>query len=359
MRKILYLLTIVVILPCFSAFCSAEEGVDEYINEFEEIIPDGINENISDGAVLQESFGFGEILAVILEEVRGEEGRISLFLFSLVGSLVLLALASSVPGSIGETASLAASCAVSVVVFCTVNGIFQEVSSVVNEANNFFLALIPITAGITALGGGVFTAEVQAAGMSLTFAAVSKLWGAAFTALSGLGLAMSLVSSFGGKGTSTVSKWVKKIFAWILGITTAVISGTFALQTMVSTVRDSAAMRAAKYTASGMIPVVGSTVSGALATLASGISYVKGIVGSGAVFVLISLLLSPLIIILLYRFALSFASFAAEFFEIGAAVRVFGAYLYSLDTVITMYSLSALIYIFQIILFVKSGVALL
>ena len=149
---------------------------------------------------------------------------------------------------------------------------------------------------------------------------------------------------------------MKKLFSWFLGIVTVMISGTLSLQTMVASARDCAAMRAAKYAASGMIPVVGSTVAAALSTLASGVSYVKGIVGGGAVFVLISIMLSPLVLMLMYRFALSFAKFASEFFEIGGGVKIFSAYLYSLDTVLATYALSCLVYLFEIILFVKGGV---
>ena len=358
MKKILFLLIIVVVFPCFAVFCSAEENVDKYLSEFGNIIPQGIEVDVTDGEQLQNALGFDELLSEVLMGVSREKGRIVSFFFTLVGSLTLLALASTFSAGLGGAVCAAVGTAASVLIFSSVYGIYSSVSSAVSEANDFFLALIPITVGITSLGGGVFAASVQTAGMSITVAAVSKLWGVAFTSLSGLGLSMSLISSYGGKGSTTVSGWVKKSFAWVMGIATALISGTLALQTMVAQARDSAAMRAARYAASGLIPAVGSTVSGALATLASGITYVKGIVGGGAVLVLISLLISPLILLLLYRSALSFVSFLSDFFEVSVAKNIFGAYLYSLDTVIITYTLSAVVYIFEIILFVKSGVAL-
>ena len=272
---------------------------------------------------------------------------------------MLLALASTFSGSLGKAVSCAVGTVTSTLIFSTVFDIYDSVSYAVGQANDFFVALIPITVGITSLGGGELTAGVQATGMSVTAALLSKIWGVFFTAVSGLGLSMSLISAYGGTGCVTVSRWVKKSFSWVMGIVTAIISGTISLQTMVSSARDCAAMRAAKYAASGMIPAVGSTVSGALATLASGISYVKGIVGGGSVLVILSILLSPLVLMLLYRFAFSFVSFVSEFFEISVAEKIFGSYLYSLDTVIITYTLSGIVYLFEIILFVKSGVALL
>ena len=359
MKKLFVLLTIIVIVPCLGVICHAEDEADKYLAEFENIIPSHMQSGITDGEILQNSLGFEEILSEILNAASREKTKIFAFFFSLLGALVLLALSSSFTGRFSGAVSAAVGCCVSVLIFSSVYGIYSSVSVAVSEANDFFVALIPIAVGITSLGGGVFAAGVQSAGMSITAAAVSKLWGVAFTSVSGLGLSMSLISSYGGKGTATVAGWVKKSFGWILGIATALISGTLALQTMVASARDSAAMRAARYAASGLIPVIGSTVSGALATLASGISYVKGIIGGGAVLVLISLLLSPLILLLIYRCALSFISFLADFFEISSAKGIFGAYLYSLDTVVITYTLSCVVYVFEIILFVKSGVALL
>ena len=359
MKKMLVLLTIIVIIPCFSFTCSADDKADKYLSEFESIVPNDMIDDITDGEILQNSLGFEEILSEILKNTSREKTKIFTFFFTLLGALALISLSSAFSGRFSGAVSAAVGCCVSVLIFSSIYGIYSSVSAAVNEANDFFVALIPIAVGITSLGGGVFAAGVQSAGMSITAAALSKLWGVAFTAVSGLGLSMSLISSYGGKGTATVSGWVKKSFGWILGIATALISGTLALQTMVASARDSAAMRAARYAASGLIPVIGSTVSGALATLASGISYVKGIVGGGAVLVLVSLMLSPLILLLLYRCTLSFVSFLADFFDVPSAKGIFGAYLYSLDTVVITYTLSCVVYIFEIILFVKSGVALL
>ena len=359
MKNIRIFLTILVIIPLFSTICYAEDAADKYISEFEEAVPDGIFDGDLDSSELQSSLGIDSLISELVSLVSREKGSIVGFFMTLVGMLVLLSAASAVSGSLSTVVSAAVGTVVSVSVFSSVYGIFSSVSSAISEANEFFASIIPVSVGITSLGGGTFVAGVQATGMAMTAAAISKLWGTAFTAVSGLGLSMSLLSSYGGNATASVSKWIKKTLSWFLGIATAAIAGTLSLQTMVASARDSAAMRAAKYAASGMIPVVGSAVSSALSTLASGISYVKGIVGGGAIFVLISLLISPLVLILLYRLALSFASFLAEFFDVTVAHKIFCAYLYSIDSVITVYVLSSLIYIFEIILFVKSGVALL
>ena len=146
---------------------------------------------------------------------------------------------------------------------------------------------------------------------------------------------------------------------WILGLGTAVLMGMLSLQTLISSSGDNAALRAARYMTTGLVPVVGSTVSASLSTLASGISYAKGIIGAGAIFIMLLLFLSPLCVVLSYRLILSVFITLSEFLDTGAASRSYTAFRSSLDTLIAVYSLSAVVYIFEIVLFVKSGVPLL
>ena len=207
MKNIRIFLTILVIIPLFSTICYAEDAADKYISEFEEAVPDGIFDGDLDSSELQSSLGIDSLISELVSLVSREKGSIVGFFMTLVGMLVLLSAASAVSGSLSTVVSAAVGTVVSVSVFSSVYGIFSSVSSAISEANEFFASIIPISVGITSLGGGTFVAGVQATGMAMTAAAISKLWGTAFTAVSGLGLSMSLLSSYGGNATASVSKY--------------------------------------------------------------------------------------------------------------------------------------------------------
>ena len=100
------------------------------------------------------------------------------------------------------------------------------------------------------------------------------------------------------------------------------------------------------------------SVSGALSTLASGLSYAKDFIGIGAVSIIIAIALAPIILMISYRAALSLSVDFLGFLDTGGGVRVFSSMLGALDCLIAVFSMSTLIYIFEIILFIKSGVAL-
>ena len=190
--------------------------------------------------------------------------------------------------------------------------------------------------------------------MGLSLSLIGGFGGAAMTSLSGFSLSLAMLSPLGSRSAGSLFKSVRSLFLWVLGIVTTLLLGTLSLQSVLASAQDSAAMRGVKYLASGMIPVVGSTVSGALSTLASGMSYVKSIVGIGAVWVLLLTLLPPLIMLLLHRFALTIAVSVTE--GLGAESEPFSSLRFSLDSLTAVYALSGVIYVFEIVLFIKSGV---
>ncbi len=359
MKKFFVLLTLIVIFALFSLPVAAEESVDEYISDFEEILPDelsGITEHPSE---LTEALGIKAVLRSVAVALSGGKSRLVSFFLLLLGITVMLA----VPVPFGEKISSAVSTGVgivgSVMIFTSLSGIFSEVTDTLLRVSRFFTSLIPVVVGVTSLGGGTATAGVQAAGMYTTVSLVGRAASGLLLPIAGFGFSMSLLSAFGSDSIGSLSKGIKSIFMWLIGILTALIGGTLSLQTMISAAADSAAMRAARYMASGLIPVVGSTVSGALSTLAAGISYAKGVIGAGAILVIISIVLAPLLTLLTYRLALSIAVIVGEMVGASAASRIFNAYRFSLDTLTAVYALSSIIYILEIILFAKVGVALL
>lgn len=355
MKKLLILLSIVVILPIFTLFCSADESTDKYISDFEGILPDGF-ENITDTDRLMEMADMGSLISELTRLIMGEKGEISSFFFTLIGSLSLMALATLAHERLGAVVESIVGMICSVLIFSSVSPLINTVTDAVRQLSDFFGALIPIVVGISALGGETTGASVQASGMYTALSAVGGLGGSIFLSLSSFGMAMSLLSCFGNSGIQSICRGLRGFFGWVTGIFTALLTAAFSLQTIVASSVDSAAIRAVRYAASGLIPVVGSTVSGAMSTLAGGLSYAKGVVGGGAIVVILYMALVPMALLLIYRLMLSLSVIFADFCSCDGASRIFSAYRFSLDMIITVYALSALIYLFEIVIITMMGV---
>ncbi len=355
MKKVIFLLIIVVILPLFSLSVSADDGMNGYISDFENILPDGY-EDISEGSdATLERLSPRSLFTEIISVLTDNGGEVASFFMRLLGCSVLMAAASLCPEGYIRQTTAAVGVVCSLLIYNSLGPLFSSVEVVIMQISDFFAALIPVAVGITALGGGISTAGVQASGMYTALSVVGRLGGEVFVGISAFGLAMSLLSALGHSGISSVTKGVKELFNRVTGIFTALLTAAYSLQTIISSAADSAAMRAAKYAASGLIPIVGTTVAGAISTLTAGLSYAKGIVGGGAIAVIVYLALAPLTLLLLYRLALSCVIIFADFTKSEGASRLFSSFRFALDMTVTVYSLSALIYIFLIIIFLRMG----
>ena len=356
MRKIVILLSLVVILPLFTLDCSAETLIEGYISDFNNTLPDEYD-YLSESDRIIDAASPKSLLSYVIGAISGERGEILKFFLTLLGSVALTSAASFCHEKLSTQAQTAVGIICSILIFSYMRPLIDSVTEGISKISGFFASLIPITLGITSLGGGAATASAQAVGMYTALSTVGGLGGEIFIALGAFGLAMSLLSAFGNEGIASVCRGLRGLFGWLTGIFTALITAAFSLQTLVASSVDSASMRAVRYAASGLIPVVGSTVSGAISTLASGLSYAKGIIGGGAIVVIVYMALSPLAVLLIYRLALTLATVFSDFSGAAVASRIFSSYRYALDMTVTVYALSALIYLFEIIIFTIIGVA--
>lgn len=356
MKKLVKMLIIVVTIAVFTLPVAAEENVDKHLSDFENILPEHLSGITEDEEKLISSVGIDALLHDVISALCEGGGALAFFAV-LIGGVAISAVADRCHVRHTEDASRAVGILLSAVTLTTVVPLFDGVLSGLSEATDFFAACVPIMAAVGVAGGGIAGAGVQAVGMDLTIAILSRVLLPIFTALISFSLALGALSPLGDPSSESVMGSARSFFLWLLGIVTALIMGALSLQTVVAAAGDSARMRAAKYVASGMIPVVGGTVAGSMATLASGLSYVKGIIGAGAVAVLISIFLSPLVMLLLYRLALTVASSLADFLGVSAPARIYKVFARAFDLVIAVYTTSVVLYIFEVVLFCASGVA--
>ena len=153
------------------------------------------------------------------------------------------------------------------------------------------------------------------------------------------------------------AKAVKGAFLFGCGVVTTVLAAALSMQSLITSAKDSAYLRAARYAASGAIPMVGGSVSSALAALGGGISILRGAIGAGSIVAVLGFALSPLIMLFLYKLSLSIAVFVLEAAgDSSGGVRVFSAMKGALDALIAIYAMTVVIAIFEIVIFLKSGV---
>ncbi len=357
-KKCLPVLALILLLLAPGAVVRAEgeaevSGFEEYVERLQSILPPGVSANAAESA---DMLGLDFILGEVITAAGGSIGRIGSFLLLLLGAALLMALAASCSGELSSPLCTATVTVCSVAIFSGIIPTVSEVTEGIASMSGFFSALMPIMLGVNALGGAGSTAAAHSVGMSLTlylYSSVGNILSVLVMAIFVLGL----VGAADGGGAASVGRGLRSAFGKGMGILTAFISGTLSLQTVITSSADSAAMRMAKYSASGMIPVVGSTVSGALSTLAGGLSYAKGAVGGGAVAALVIMALPPLVTLLLYKLCFFLVGILLDFCSCTDGARAVGSMAGGIDALISVYALTSLIYIFEVVLFIMGGVS--
>lgn len=357
-KRLLCVLAAVAAALLSCTVCAGAAEADEILSDFEGIIPEesGVTLDTDGGAEL---LGVESLLTELVSAVNGELGRFASFFLLVFGLAVVISVAENArplvgggQGSVGTSAVLTLA---GVSIFSALYALLIEVRDGLSSVVDFFSAAIPTLTAVNAASGATISAATQAVNMNITLAVMERLSVSWLMPLSFAVFTLSFIGSVYDNGIGGVCKGVRSVFTWGVGIVSTVLAAVISIQSVVASAQDSATLRAARYAASGTIPIVGSTVASALATLGGGMAIIKSTVGAAAVAVILTLALSPLVALLLYRLALVLCTTLLEFSGSEGGVRCFSALRASLDAVIAVYSMSVLVCIAELVVFIKGG----
>ena len=346
-----FLKTLVIIALLLSAFSLSASAEEDYIGEFSELAPD---KDYADPDFIFDSLSPENLFSDISDKLALSLTDMAPRLLALLGLSVLSAVASLYNGRYRDGVVFGTSAITTLTAYVGVVEIFSEITDSMSKISSFFSSVIPLLSAVTLSGGGGYTAAGQSIGMSVTVSIFSAVVTPVFVTVLAVMLALGLLASFGTAGVPKLMQSIKRCALFVLSLVSTVLLATVSLQTILTSARDNAAMRAAKHLAQTTLPIVGGAVSASLSTLWSGLALTKGVIGVGGISVIIGIFLGPLISILVYKFAIGLLSSAEGFLSVNSPLQRISE---CLDLLIGVYSISAVIYIFEIILFINGGVA--
>ena len=359
MKKVIRFLSVIIFLfTLFSVTAFADESED-ILEDFSSIVPEGVGVSVDD---VTSQLGVEAIFNEIAAALSDKAGDAVRFFLLLLGFAVVISLTShsslGTDSALDSAVGIAVSAIASASIFAALYDVCAALKQSLTTVVDFFSAAIPIFTLISTSSGAVSTAGTQAFNMNLTLAFIEKFCTGALLPTSFAVFSLGFTASISEGGAGNVAKGVKSAFMWGIGLVGSLLAAVRAMQSVVASAADNATLRAARYAASGMIPIVGSTVASALSTLGGGMAYLKSTVGMGSVAVILVLSIAPLVSLLLYRLAISVCLTYLEFSGSVGGVRCYSAFRASLDTLIAVYSTSVLVCIIEIVVFVKGGVSL-
>lgn len=268
----------------------------------------------TDSDALEDALGFQGLFALFVGAWEAGGTAVGGRMLSLLAITLLFGAISLFTAN--TAVSLFMQGAASLSFFSLLYGSCERIFGFFSDLAQLSAGLAPLLSMLFAAGGGTATATM-AGGAFASFLSILTLFSTTLLPpLLRVLFALALLSALGNHTLiRELSKRISGLAVLLFSVLSMLLLASLAFQSSLASSADSVALRTVKYTASSAIPLVGSTLSGALGALSASVSLLKSALGGTAVIALLSLLLPPLTEVFLLRLALSFSESVATFTE--------------------------------------------
>lgn len=327
------------------------DRIDEYIKEFLSLLPEGVG-----GETVEEMLSPSALFRELASILQGNSDRIGRFFALIMLSVIVAYIASLYEGKI-TSASMSAVCviALSPAVY-ELLALADEVALGLSKICSFFSSIIPLLLSVIVASGAGNSSATMGMQMSLVASAVQAISSELLLPMVRAVLILGGVSALGGVGAERVISILRWILTRGLGLISVVVCALFSLQSVIASMADSAALRLAKFTAQSLAPSVGAIIGASMSTISSGLAYARGVIGAGAIAAVLWIMLSPLALILLYRLAVSLCLGFADSLGVKPLSKSLSVMQYALDGLTSVFLISGVLFLLQLIIFIKCGV---
>lgn len=215
---------------------------------------------------------------------------------SVLVAVILVSIVRGVTSTAEKPSILAGVAAISVILLRASDSMITLAVETVTEISEYGKLLIPVmTTALAAQGGSSTSAALCAAAVTCN-ALLTSLIAKILIPLVYAFLAMTVASgAIGADILQKIRDLLKWLITWSLKVILYGFTGFLSISGVISGSVDTAALKAAKMTISGMVPVVGGILSDASEAVLVGASLVKNSVGLYGMFALLAIWIGPFI----------------------------------------------------------------
>lgn len=247
---------------------------------------------VSDPQNLKE--GIVEIIKEAVGHLRPDLKEASTVCIGIIGSVMIISMLRSIPGGMERTADMVATVAVSGIFLSAAGALMDLGTETVTQVSEYGKLLLPVMTAALAAQGGITTSSALYAGTALFDAVLSSLISKVLMPMLYVFLALAVANSaIGDDLLKKLRDSVKWLMTWVLKIILYVFTGFISITGVVSGPTDAAALKAAKLTISGVVPVVGGILSDASEAVLVSAGMVKNSVGLYGLFAVLAIWIGP------------------------------------------------------------------
>lgn len=273
---------------------------------------------------------------------------------SVIASALILSVLWNFHGKSKLFVELAGVVAVSCILMGSANSMMQMGAQTVTQISQYGKLLLPVmSAALASQGGAVSAASIY--GATVLFDTVlCSLISSIMLPLLYIYLVLAMVSAALEDGLlRKMRDLLKKVMTWCLKIILYVFTGYISITGVISGTADQTAIKAAKLTISGMVPVVGGILSDASETVLIGAGVVKNAAGIYGFLAIVAVTIVPFLTIGINYLLLQATSAICAVFSPKSTVDLLSDFAGAMGLVLGMTGSVCLIQLISVVCFLK------
>ena len=242
--------------------------------------------------------GFGEglwdIVKTAVKSLRPDLADSCRLCVSVVGITMLISILNSFSEKTADAVNLAGILAIGTLLLSSAHTLISAAAETVEQISSYGKLLLPVmTAAVAAQGGTVSSAALYT-GTAFFDALLGTMISAILVPMVYVFLSLVIGNCAIGEGfLKQLRDFLKWLISWSMKTVLYVFTGYMSISSVITGGTDKTALKAAKLTISGVVPVVGGIMSDASETILVGAGVVKNATGVYGILAVIAILVLP------------------------------------------------------------------
>ena len=235
-----------------------------------------------------------ELICKAMSSLRPDLRDAGTVCVSVIGIVLMLSLVQAIPGTSQMTCELVGTVAIGVVLLQQTDALVHLGAETVAQVSSYGTLLLPVMTAALAAQGGITGSTALYMGTAFFDSMLSGMIAKLLIPMTYIFLALAVAnSSLDTDILKQMRDFVKWLMVWILKIILYIFTGYMGITGVVSGTTDAAALKAAKLTISGMVPVVGNILSDASEAVLVSTGVVKNASGIYGMLAVLSICMGP------------------------------------------------------------------
>ncbi len=259
--------------------------------------------------------GIRQVIKEALSRIRPDIKEACRVCLGIVGAVMTVSLLRTMPAKVEKSTDLAGAVGVSVLFLSAAGALIDLGTESVFQISEYGKLLLPAMSAALAAQGGITGSAALYSVTALFDAILASLISRLLIPLLYLFLALSVSHSAVGEDLlKRMRDGIKWLMTWLLKTVLYVFTGFISITGVVSGPTDAAALKAAKLTISGFVPIVGGILSDASEAVLVSAGAVKNAIGLYGLFAVVAIWIGPFLRIAAHYLLLRFTGSVCAIF---------------------------------------------